>query len=95
MVKIYYKTPSSGLFYPSSQDTITTTFQRLDLSPSSGRYCILGRWIKKSRRRCFIIIKYMYIMYAYGNDFWELAHFHLIPETSKVLQTKKNYLHIK
>jgi hypothetical protein len=30
-----YKTPSSGLLYPSSQATITTTFQRLDLSPSS------------------------------------------------------------
>jgi hypothetical protein len=37
MVKIYYKTPSSGLLYPSSQATITTTFQRLDLSPSSGQ----------------------------------------------------------
>jgi hypothetical protein len=37
MVRIYYKTPSSGLFYPSSQATITTTFQRLDLSPSSGQ----------------------------------------------------------
>jgi hypothetical protein len=33
----HYKTPSSGLFFnPSSQATITTTFQRLDLSPSSG-----------------------------------------------------------
>jgi hypothetical protein len=32
-----YKTPSSGLLYPSSQATIKTTFQRLDLSPSSGQ----------------------------------------------------------
>jgi hypothetical protein len=37
MVKIYYETASSGLLYPSSQVTITTTFQRLDLSPSSGQ----------------------------------------------------------
>jgi hypothetical protein len=37
MVKIYYKTPSSGLLYPSSQATIKTTFQRLELSPSSGQ----------------------------------------------------------
>jgi hypothetical protein len=34
--KLYYKTPSSGLLYPSSQVTITT-FQRLGLSPSLGQ----------------------------------------------------------
>jgi hypothetical protein len=38
MVKIYYKTPSSGLLYLSSQATITTTFFLLFFSYLDAAY---------------------------------------------------------